>query len=70
MTKGVVLYMQDDPCADDAVLERYLAPLTQEGDIYYPLESFSFISSKNGMTVKGNKVCGIFCEDTDIDSKA
>lgn len=69
-SKGVVLYMQDDPCADDAVLERYIAPLTQEGDIYKPLESFSFISSKKGITVKGNKVCGIFCEDRQMDSKA
>jgi len=24
-SKGVVLYMQDDPCADDAILERYMA---------------------------------------------
>lgn len=68
-SKGVVLYMQDDPCADDAILERYMAPLMQEGDIYKPLESFSFISSKKGITVKGNKVCGIFCEDTQMDSK-
>jgi len=34
------------------------------------LESFFFVSSKKGINVKGNKVCGIFCEDTQMDSKA
>jgi CRISPR-associated Cas5-like protein len=61
--KGVVLYMQDDPCADDAVLERYVAPLKQEGDTYMPLECFSFVSAKKGLIVRGKKVQGIFCEE-------
>lgn len=61
--KGVVLYMQDDPCADDAVLERYIAPLKQMGDAYKPLDSFSFISDKKGFIVKGKRLQGIFCED-------
>lgn len=69
-SKGVVLYMQDDPCADDAILERYIAPLMQEGDIYKPLESFSFISAKKGIVVKGNRVQGIFSEDKQTESTA
>lgn len=61
--KGVVLYMQDDPCADDAVLERYVAPLKQEGDTYRPLEYFSFISAKKGLIFRGQRVQGVFCEE-------
>lgn len=61
--KGVVLYMQDDPCADDAILERYIAPLIQQGDSYSPIDSFSFISSKQGFIIKGKRLKGIFCED-------
>lgn len=60
--KGVVLYMQDDPCADDAVLERYIAPLKQNGDSYSPIESFSFIASKPCLLVEGKRLKGIFCE--------
>lgn len=60
--KGVVLYMQDDPCAADAVLERYIAPLKQNGDSYSPIESFSFIASKPCLLVEGKRLKGIFCE--------
>lgn len=60
--KGVVLYMQDDPCANDAVLERYIAPLKQQGDSYSPIESFSFIASKKCFVVEGKRLKGIFCE--------
>lgn len=60
--KGVVLYMHDDPCADDAVLERYIAPLKQNGDSYYPIDSFSFIVSKKCFVVEGKRLKGIFCE--------
>ncbi len=60
--KGVVLYMQDDPCAADAVLDRYVAPLTQEGDTYKPLGFFSFVSAKKGLIIRGKRVHGIFCE--------
>lgn len=51
--RGVVLYMQDDPCATDAVLERYMAPLRQVGDSYEPLDSITFVSAKKGFWVKG-----------------
>ena len=61
--KGVVLYMQDDPCADNAVLERYIAPLKQEGDNYKPLNFISFVCAKEGFVVKGNRLHGIFCEE-------
>ena len=60
--KGVVLYMQDDPCADYAVLERHVAPLKQEGDNYEPLDPISFVCAKKGFVVKGNRLHGIFCE--------
>ncbi len=65
--KGTVLYMQEDPCADDATLERYLAPLKQEGDSYVPLDSISFTSSKRGHLVRGNKVQGVFCDKNAIE---
>jgi hypothetical protein len=61
--KGVVLYMQDDPCCVDAILDRYFAPLTQEGDTYRPLDCFSFVSAKKGLFIRGKRVHGIFCED-------
>lgn len=61
--KGVVLYMQDDPCADDAVLERYIAPLKQEGDTYKPLDSISFVLAKKCLIVNGKRMQGIFCEE-------
>jgi hypothetical protein len=60
--KGVVLYMQDDPCADDAALERYVAPLRQEGNTYRPLDCFSFVSAKKGLFIRGKRLQGIFCE--------
>lgn len=60
---GVVLYMQNDPCSDDAVLERYIAPMTQEGDTYIPLESFTFISARSGFLVRGNLLQGVFSEE-------
>jgi CRISPR-associated Cas5-like protein len=60
--KGVVLYMQDDPCSPDAVLDRYIAPLKQQGDSYIPIESFSFISLKNCFVIEGKRLKGIFCE--------
>ena len=66
--KGVVLYMQDDPCADDAILERYIAPMKQEGDSYKPLDSISFISAKKGFIVKGKRLQGIFCEDKQMET--
>lgn len=61
--KGVVLYMQDDPCSDNAVLERYIAPLKQQGDSYSPIASFSFVSSKKGLVIGGKRLKGIFCEE-------
>lgn len=60
--KGVILYMQDDPCSPEAVLERYIAPLKQQGDSYSPIESFSFIASKPCVVIEGKKLKGIFCE--------
>ncbi len=60
--KGVVLYMQDDPCSADAVLERYIAPLKQQGDSYSPIEVFSFMVSKNCFVVEGKRLKGIFCK--------
>ena len=60
--KGVVLYMQDDPCSADAVLDRYIAPLKQQGDSYSPIESFSFIASKPCFVIEGKRLKGIFCE--------
>lgn len=60
--KGVVLYMQNDPCSPDAVLDRYIAPLKQQGDSYNPIESFSFIASKPCFVIEGNRLKGIFCE--------
>jgi CRISPR-associated Cas5-like protein len=65
--KGVVLYMQDDPCADDAVLDRYVAPLRQEGDTYRPLDYFSFVSAKKGLIIRGERIQGVFCEDKSKD---
>jgi len=59
--KGIALYMQDDPIDSEAVLERYIAPLIQEGDNYKPLNSISFISAKKAFIVKGQRVRGIFC---------
>jgi len=61
--KGVVLYMQDNPCNIDAVLERYIAPLKQNGDSYEPLNSLSFIAAKKGLIVKGKSVHGIFSNE-------
>lgn len=61
--KCLVLYMQTDPCAADAVLERYIVPLKQEGDSYKPLDSISFVSAKKGLFVTGERVQGIFCEE-------
>jgi CRISPR-associated Cas5-like protein len=61
--KGVVFYMQDDPCSSDAVLDRYIAPLKQQqGDSYSPIESFSFITSKPCFIVEGTRIKGLFCE--------
>lgn len=60
--KGVVLYMQDDPCSTDAVLDKYISPLIQQGDSYTPIESFSFIASKNCFAIEGKRLKGIFCE--------
>lgn len=60
---GVVLYMQNDPCSADAILERYIAPMMQEGDTYIPLESFTFISAKSGFLVRGNLLQGVFSEE-------
>jgi len=61
--KGVILYMQDDPCADDAALERYVAPLKQEGDTYRPLDCFSFMLAKKGLFIRGKRLQAIFCEE-------
>lgn len=58
--KGVVLYMQEDPISTGAVLERYLAPLRQEGDNYYPLDSFSFETATECCLVQGQRLTGIF----------
>jgi len=60
--KGVVLYMQDDPCSPEAVLGRYIAPLKQQGDSYTPIDSICFIASKNCFVIEGKKIKGIFCE--------
>lgn len=60
--KGVVLYMQDDPCSPDAVLDRYIAPLKQQGDSYSPIELFSFTVSKKCFLIEGQRIKGIFCE--------
>ena len=60
--KGVVLYMQEDPCSPEAVLVRYIAPLKQQGDSYTPIESFSFIVSKKCFVFEGKRLKGIFCE--------
>lgn len=60
--KGVVLYMQDDPCLSDAILDRYIAPLKQQGDSYSPIESFSFSVSKKCFLIEGERIKGIFCE--------
>ncbi len=60
--KGVILYMQDDSCSQDAVLNRYIAPLKQQGDSYSPIESFSFLTSKKCFLAEGTHLKGIFCE--------
>jgi len=57
---GIVLYMQDDPVATDAVLERCLAPLRQDGDTYYPLDSLSFLSSEEGFLFEGESILAFF----------
>ena len=59
-SRGVVLYMQEDPISDNAVLERYLAPLRQEGDIYYPLDKFSFKVSNDCFLIRGKRLISIF----------
>ena len=59
-SRGVVLYMQEDPISDNAVLERYLAPLRQEGDTYYPLDRFSFKASNNCFLIRGKRLTGVF----------
>jgi CRISPR-associated Cas5-like protein len=64
--KGTVFYMQDDPCTDDAILDRYIAPLTQKGDSYGPLSSISFVSAKKGFIVSGKRIWGIFGEENQI----
>jgi CRISPR-associated Cas5-like protein len=58
--KGVVLYMQEDPISTDAALERYLAPLKQEGDNYYPLDSFAFETATECFLIRGRQLTGIF----------
>jgi len=63
--KGVVLYMQDDPCSPEATLHRYIAPLRQKGDSYEPLVSLSFATSKDCIIVEGNLIKGLFCEVQD-----
>lgn len=60
--KGIVLYMQDDPCSPEAVLDRYIAPLKQQGDSYSPIDSFSFIVSKKCFVVEGKRLKGLFCD--------
>jgi len=57
--KGVVLYMQDDPCSPEAILHRYIAPLRQKGDSYEPLVSLSFTTSKDCIIVEGNLIKGL-----------
>jgi len=63
--KGVVLYMQDDPCSPEAILHRYIAPLRQKGDSYEPLVSLSFTTSKDCIIVEGNLIKGLLCEVQD-----
>jgi len=60
--KGVVLYMQDDPIATDAILDRCLAPLKQKGDSYYPMDTFSFLSSVKGSLFKGENIIAFFAQ--------
>ncbi|AEB07986.1 CRISPR-associated protein Cas5 [Desulfobacca acetoxidans] len=67
--KGVVLYMQEDPVAVDAVLERYLAPLCARGDAYYPLEERSYCSSGNGFFIRGRRIAALFPEPPENDVK-
>lgn len=59
-SRGIVLYMQEDPICDKAVLERYLAPLSQEGDTYYPLDKFSFEVSNTCFLIRGQRLTGVF----------
>lgn len=59
-SKGTVLYMQEDPIAAEAELDRYLAPLMQAGDIYHPLEGFSFIAGEDCVLIKGQRLSGVF----------
>ena len=60
--KGVVLYMQENPIETNAVLERYLAPLEQEGDNYYPLHSFNFETARDCFLIRGQRLTGIIPE--------
>ena len=46
----------------DAVLDRYIAPLKQQGDSYSPIESVSFSASKPCFVIEGKRLKGIFCE--------
>lgn len=57
--KGTILYMQDDPCSADAVLERYVAPLKQNADTYYPINALSFTTAKDTLYVEGKRLKGI-----------
>jgi len=67
-SRGVVLYMQEDPISDNAILERYLAPLSQKGDTYYPLDKFSFEVSNNCFLVRGQKLTSVFRETSPAES--
>jgi CRISPR-associated Cas5-like protein len=60
--KGVILYMQEDPCSAEALLERFIAPIKQNGDFYSPIESFSIIASKDCFIIEGKILKGLFCE--------
>lgn len=68
--KGTVLYMQDDPISEEAVLERYLAPLHQIGDTYHPIDGFEFEVERDCLLVKGSRLVGLFRKPEDRPSGA
>jgi hypothetical protein len=71
--KGTILYMQDDPCSADAVLERYMAPLKQHADTYYPIDTLSFTTAKDAVYIAGKRLKGILpaiqSDDTVLEKK-
>jgi hypothetical protein len=54
------LYMQEDPIDEKALIERYLAPLTQDGDTYIPLSEINLCTKKECIFVKGERLYGLF----------